>query len=354
MKEPNIRINCTAHLVNNIVHAILDTTKPSNSMIVKNLSYCRKLVKHTKRTNLNSNLERSLKADTMTRWNSVYDMIESILAAWEDIEAVLPLTDLVLLKRIDKPALIELKEFLEPFKKVTMELQYRNKCTIHLVLLCRKKILRHLTINPEDSARIKEMKNVGRTYLEAKWISNDVHKKTIFFHPEMKQLKVLEEDERADILQMLRDELNADETRKSGTDDVNASRSTKRPADSSVDNFPTKKQKTMSLVDEFRDDNADRPMEEIDAYIQSTQASQIGNGDLCEWWEQNKNRFPNMYKLSLKYLCVPATSALAESKFSISGYMINEKRTNLRSDNVNNLMFLKSFYDAHCDENREQ
>ena len=100
-------------------------------------------------------------------------------------------------------------------------------------MLSRKKILRHLAIGPKDSAHLQEVKKAGK-----EWTISEIQKKAILFHPEMKQLKVLKEDERANVLKMLKDELDALEERESMDNDLNQSRPTnKRPADVNLDNI---------------------------------------------------------------------------------------------------------------------
>ncbi len=47
-----------------------------------------------------------------------------------------------------------------------------------------------------------------------------------------------------------------------------------------------------------------------------------------------------MYELSLKYLCIPATSCASERVFSKAGEILSAKRSNLKPKNVNNLIFL--------------
>jgi hypothetical protein len=54
-----------------------------------------------------------------------------------------------------------------------------------------------------------------------------------------------------------------------------------------------------------------------------------------------KHIYPNLYKLSLKYLTVPATSAPIERVFSQSGYIMRPHRASLTKKNVCLLTFLK-------------
>lgn len=67
------RLNCYAHLINNIVKHMCKSNDAIT--IVKDASA---LVKFMKTSGLNSKLKNSLKAYAETRWNTVYDCITSI------------------------------------------------------------------------------------------------------------------------------------------------------------------------------------------------------------------------------------------------------------------------------------
>lgn len=66
------------------------------------------------------------------------------------------------------------------------------------------------------------------------------------------------------------------------------------------------------------------------------------NFDVLQWWGNSKNQFPLLYRLSLKILCVPATSAESERTFSDARYLLTEKRSRLDPYLVNDIMFLHS------------
>lgn len=66
--------------------------------------------------------------------------------------------------------------------------------------------------------------------------------------------------------------------------------------------------------------NDEEIKDEVDDYVESTidlNADQDGI-DICKWWNENQGRFLGLLLLSQKYLCIPATTAAAESKFSLS------------------------------------
>ena len=58
------------------------------------------------------------------------------------------------------------------------------------------------------------------------------------------------------------------------------------------------------------------------------------------WWYTNKSRFPRLYALARRYLCVQATSAAAERLFSAAGLTIANDRAGLLPDNAAMLVFL--------------
>ena len=61
------------------------------------------------------------------------------------------------------------------------------------------------------------------------------------------------------------------------------------------------------------------------------------------WWKQNEKHFQALSHMAKKYLCIPATSVLAERAergLSTAGYIVNEKQSCLLPENLNMLVFL--------------
>ncbi|GBC41300.2 zinc finger BED domain-containing protein 1-like [Rhizophagus irregularis DAOM 181602=DAOM 197198] len=59
------------------------------------------------------------------------------------------------------------------------------------------------------------------------------------------------------------------------------------------------------------------------------------------WWKLRLQMFPKLAKIAQKYLAVPATSVSSERLFSDAGNLINAKRTNLDTNLVAKILFLK-------------
>lgn len=55
-----------------------------------------------------------------------------------------------------------------------------------------------------------------------------------------------------------------------------------------------------------------------------------------------KTVLPEIYQLQKKYLCLPATSVPSERLFSKAGQVANDRRNRLKSENINNILFLNS------------
>ena len=58
------------------------------------------------------------------------------------------------------------------------------------------------------------------------------------------------------------------------------------------------------------------------------------------WWSKNATNYPDIWKLAVRILHIPATSAPAERVFSVASNVISNKRARLTPDNANLLIFL--------------
>lgn len=59
-----------------------------------------------------------------------------------------------------------------------------------------------------------------------------------------------------------------------------------------------------------------------------------------DFWKKNKNTFPELYMLQMKYLSVPATSVPSERVFSKAGQITNDRRNRLHPKNLDFIIFL--------------
>jgi len=62
--------------------------------------------------------------------------------------------------------------------------------------------------------------------------------------------------------------------------------------------------------------------------------------DSLEYWE--KNCFPKLAEIAIKYLCIVATSVSRERIFSCAGNIINQNRNRTQPERLSKLLFLNS------------
>ena len=86
------------------------------------------------------------------------------------------------------------------------------------------------------------------------------------------------------------------------------------------------------------EDRATRVSKEIDRYLQAPQ--QGSTEDPLEWWKANAISYPALSRLSKKYLCISATSSASECLFSTAGNVVTKKRSLLKPEKVDMLVFL--------------
>ena len=117
------------------------------------------------------------------------------------------------------------------------------------------------------------------------------------------------------------------------------------PSSSSFSEPPEKKEKgNISALDELYDleegAESESPMTEVEQYLLIAPTAEAK--DIAVFWKRKKDLFPRLYKLARSILAVPATSASSEREFSAAGFLLNEKRSRLKSETVESLLLIRS------------
>ncbi|EXX53591.1 hypothetical protein RirG_242470 [Rhizophagus irregularis DAOM 197198w] len=81
--------------------------------------------------------------------------------------------------------------------------------------------------------------------------------------------------------------------------------------------------------------------DEFQHYLNVTELPALEEYDSFSWWFTNKNQYPILHQIAMKYLSIPATSVPSERLFSDAKNLITPQRTRLNSFLINQLMFLK-------------
>ena len=148
---------------------------------------CKSLVTYFKHSSLNSRLEKSLKQEVETRWNSKLEMLESIYDQFEEITELLSERDeFSKIENIDKNVLETLVNFLKKFQEASEFLEGSKYPTIHMVIPWYRILMEHCKVHISDSETLMQIKSVVEQVILSKLKIENIYKIAVFFNPKMK------------------------------------------------------------------------------------------------------------------------------------------------------------------------
>jgi len=84
------------------------------------------------------------------------------------------------------------------------------------------------------------------------------------------------------------------------------------------------------------------PPDELARYLaMDLDKSKISSNPL-EFWNEYQGHFPVLALLGRQIHCIPASSAAVERCFSSSGFIVNERRSSLHPDQIDNIIVIRS------------
>ena len=101
---------------------------------------------------------------------------------------------------------------------------------------------------------------------------------------------------------------------------------------------PTKRQR----LNEFDDDDENETGVNVSEIAEYQTMQMSSCGDVLQWWKTHLSVFPGLSLVAKRYLCTMATSAASERIFSLAGFVVNERRSCLKPDNVNDILLVNS------------
>ncbi|XP_073450123.1 E3 SUMO-protein ligase ZBED1-like [Aquarana catesbeiana] len=311
--------------------------------------------------------------DVPTRWNSAYDMVERFLEQQPAVCATLLSpevrrgeSDLCTLNETDVSNAEDAVRALKPMKDATMLMSEERNPTVSLIAPLNAQLLQSMTDTMGDTPMIHEIKNAIRTDLQKRY-SSEAEKKILHtasaLDPRFKGLPfILTEEERLEIYKGVTEEAASLEITSRRTheeeDQVPLPRrkETLEEEESSPveDNHspspPKRKARSllMSLLGQsFTDTEGTiepktpyaKAEEEMEKYCKAPPLPLTE--DPLNWWCEHEVIFPLLSQLSKQYLCIPGTSVSAERVFSTAGDVVTAKRSALKPEHVDQLVFLQ-------------
>ena len=279
----------------------------------------------------------ALKRDCPTRWNSLLDMLKSLLQNRELVERCL-----TRLRQFEKiPSLQEwetvkeLVEFLNVFKTATELLSGSHYTTSSIALLLRAEIVSALKAADSDSTVLTEFKRNMRAKLDYRFPVTEIHVCAAMLDPAQRHLTIVQEylnEHEITGVQFLSDMLD-----KYGcTTPADTAR-----ANSAAGNLPScsgepswKKAKNDLLAKHLSASSS------ADRELQQYRCLSMTSDDVLHWWKMQTDTFPRLSVLAKGILAIPATSAPSERVFSIAGLTIQARRSRLAPAKVNRTVFV--------------
>ena len=86
--------------------------------------------------------------------------------------------------------------------------------------------------------------------------------------------------------------------------------------------------------------------DEVSAYT-DFKSPREENFDVLSWWKEHATRFPNVAHIARSILSIPASSAASERDFSTAGFVVSERRSQLKPATVDDILFLHSNLKKH-------
>ena len=359
------------------------------------LGRCRKLVSHfnhssiakealkSKQKQLGQNV-KSLKQDLDTRWNSTFDMIESVINNDEAVSSVLRIDTkycALLLSPQEINTLTDVKAVLMPWKKLTVMMSADKYPTLSLVAPSINHLLtKLLQDNPLDTELVQNMKKAMANDLKTRYQQEEIKKLLLsaaFLDPRLRALEFIvcndnnksEEQKKLAVdadKKMVKAEikrrmilLDTKPQVKSEACEIPPEGNPPLPSCSAITDgqLPSKKPKLEpNLFDDFFSDimvtkvepptsSMMRAKKELKLYLTlPVTTTPDSTFNQLEWWKQNEVQLPMMSRVAKSILSIPATSTPSERLFSKAGFLINKKRANLKPSKVDMMLFLNANY----------
>ena len=243
----------------------------------------------------------------------------------------------------------DLLDVLKPFKETTTYLSSQSYPTLSVLGPLMVKMKDKIKINPSDSNGIKSVKCAIARDLAQRYQNPTVQlvlNKASFLDPRMKTLPHLSPDEQESVLDSLVNEIVTLRSSSSLSpvvvpdctveDDIAPPRSKKSTLESILGDefFITNQEEESVTTVSFND----LILSELSRF--KAEPLLKLQGDVLQWWRQRSMSYPHLSKMARKYLGIVATSVPSERLFSVTGNIVNSKRSSLDPSNVEKLVFL--------------
>ena len=329
---------CFAHVLQLVVK---DGLKGSGAMLSRVLGKASKLVSFARKSTIAADVlegQKRLQTASETRWNSQLIMLRSVLAVpARDLERIDGLNPALLPSAYERNIMQEMCDMLVPFEEVTKMAQKQESISSSLVVPCIRGLMRKVdTLTATyNGGLMQRLQTAAKDRLQP-FEEESVFRMAAFLDPCFKLRWVRDSEEKAAMVMMA-----ASAAQKFAPDgEVTV---VQEPANLEL---PTKRQRMESDLFDFMEEEEavipatrDTAREEIMKYLASPCLPRTC--DPLLFWVQQRVTYPRLARLSLRYLCVPASSAAVERIFSIAGNICKPNRSSLTDTTFERLLYIR-------------
>jgi len=350
--EPNIRLNCSAHIIHNVLQYTFKGIENNDSSqteeeidlepISNLITATKSLIRYMKKSGENNLLSKSLLQSVETRWNSNLAMLQSLFDMYSEVIQLYG-QDSRKMSEIDYNLLSKLIDFLAPFKNASTQLEGTSYPTINLVMLHKAKLLKHLLSYKhnryDDNIQIMFSQLASRSLhaVQEKFKLDKYPEIALFLWLPYKKLKMVDSQiERDQIIENVKVQLHNIQEQMPNNPPENTSQ-TGNLNYSNEDMFSE-----WADIDEGSNTRTRYTCEDELSMYQLEHYEP--NQNVLQLWKERQIKMPMMAKLAMRIFAIPATSAGSERAFSTSGRVIEERRTCLKGDTVESILFLNDYY----------
>ena len=341
-KDDAIRVGCSAHYINKVIEHAFESDEALCVGVQNLFTIVRDIINYIRQSHKQSFLSVCIQNYCKTRFSTVYIMLNSFLAVYNELPSILNNNQRQSFLKINYNELVQLTKYLKHFHDVLEKLCCEETPTLHLVVSYKQLLINRSTKNDDDHPNLIQLKRYLSEHLQSYWKIKDVHYVAMLLHPNLKSFYLIPSKKEyatgllkvefnklvnsADVHQAQKPTLNDKKERKKTKKNMHSSDTLDEIFDVSIDENDLQTQ----LLDKS----------ELDLYLED-ETRIHNNMNPLSYWNSNKSLYPNLAQIAKRILSIPATNTSVERLFSHSGNTVTNRRTRLDADKVNNLLFIK-------------
>ncbi|CAF2710518.1 unnamed protein product [Rotaria sp. Silwood2] len=357
--------------------SINDIPIEARSVIIA-LKQCKKIVKYIKKCGLNKDIENAgggtVHQSITIRWISVIESLESILRSFKIIKKILIMKKQhKLISSINEKIIKQIILLLQPFKHVIKMVQTGCSSSLYMVLLSiqtlrdamssyRALLDYNLADDGErsregspvlDDDLVDELQGINFFWNRIRCLLNEMftldirHYAATALHPKYRSLTLCSSKERSECYEYIRKQLKLINTE---SNELNQ-RQTDKPAQKKFKKDLFSRFESNNFVGGEESEGSEEDIaissrstksDELDRYLNFEIDRSKLQSDPLPFWKEHQDKFPCLSRYARSIHSIPATSASVERQFSGAGLIINERRTNLKPEQLDNVLLIRS------------